>query len=321
MDDLDDLIYNYVIFHKNCLDGFSSYIVLTKTNRLSNDAFIYPDIPSTKEKPPNLKNKNVIIMDVAYSESILRKIFEEANHVLFIDHHITIKNDVAKLAYEFGNKHKIVYDETMSGASLTWSYFFKKKEKEMPWFIKYIEDNDIGRWKYKNTINFILALRVKFPLYLDKETLEKWNELYDRENVKKIIKDGKKYGEYDKYLIDVNYRRYSLESFPSEKLWEEVGFFTKPGQYKVAVLNSSGCPSGNLSVRILDEIPCDFCIIWNLHLDKKEYILSFRSKSVDVGEIAKIFGGGGHKLASACSIPMSKYDITDLFFPQSLPRM
>ena len=56
------------------------------------------------------------------------------------------------------------------------------------------------------------------------------------------------------------------------------------------------------------------------NLDKKEYIISFRSKFADVGNIAKIFGGGGHKLASACSIPIKILNIQDLFFSQSLPR-
>lgn len=48
-------------------------------------------------------------------------------------------------------------------------------------------------------------------------------------------------------------------------------------------------------------------------MDTKQYVLSFRSKNIDVGKIANIFGGGGHKLASACSFLANKYHIQDLF--------
>jgi nanoRNase/pAp phosphatase (c-di-AMP/oligoRNAs hydrolase) len=60
--------------------------------------------------------------------------------------------------------------------------------------------------------------------------------------------------------------------------------------------------------------------MWVLSLDSKKYILSFRSKKADVGKIAKLFGGGGHKFASACSFSSYTFSITDLFYPESLPR-
>ena len=60
--------------------------------------------------------------------------------------------------------------------------------------------------------------------------------------------------------------------------------------------------------------------MWNFNFEKKEYIIAFRSKNTDVGKIASAFGGGGHKLASACAISQSKYNISDLFFTTSLPR-
>ena len=311
--------FDYVIFHKNCLDGFSSFIILTSTDFIADNAIIYPDIPSAKEPPPSLENKNIIIMDVAYKKNVLEQIFQEANYVLFIDHHITIRNDVLQLITIY-DKHLVVYDNTKSGASLTFEYFYPNKK--FPWFIKYIEDNDIGRWKYKYTIDFILAIHVNYPLDLSNENIERWNKLYDNKEVRRLIKLGKRYAEYEDFLLNINSKKYTLELFPSEKIFQDFkDYFNKPGQYKVAVVNNS-CPSASaLGKKIVITIDCDFAMIWSLHLDKKEIIISFRSKDVDVGEIAKIFGGGGHTNASACSIPLSKYNITDLFFPQSLPRI
>jgi nanoRNase/pAp phosphatase (c-di-AMP/oligoRNAs hydrolase) len=61
-------------------------------------------------------------------------------------------------------------------------------------------------------------------------------------------------------------------------------------------------------------------MFFSQHIDRHEYILTFRSSTVDVGSIAQMFGGGGHKLASACSISTEEYNIEDLFMKNSLPR-
>ena len=260
-------------------------------------------------------------MDVAYKYNILKSIFKEANSVTFIDHHITIRDDVKKLQDEIQDKNiKIIYDEKECGSSLTWNYLFKNKS--MPLFLKYVKDNDIGTWKLKHTFPFITSLNTKYGTQLNKKNISNWIKLFIKENVVKFINRGKIYMEYVDNLLNENSKRYSLESFPSEKIYEKHSkYFKSPGCYKVAVVCGNGCPNASmLGKKMMETIDCDFVILWNLNLERKEYILMFRSSKVDVGEIASIFGGGGHKLASACFISLSKYDITELFYPKSLPR-
>jgi oligoribonuclease NrnB/cAMP/cGMP phosphodiesterase (DHH superfamily) len=319
INNINNINYNYAIYHKNCQDGFSSLIVLLKAKRITQDAIIYHDVPSATRPPPNIDNKNIIIMDTAYKYEVLKEIIERANSVVFIDHHVTIKDDVQKLKSHNKNKVKIIYDEQESGASLTWKFLFPNKP--LPLYIRYIRDNDIGTWKLKHTRPFIYALRVKYEIDLKYDIVKMWKELFDKKVVKKLIKTGKIYEEYAESLLDENARRYSMEAFPSNKIYEEfTDYFKKPGQYKVAVVNG-GCPNPSLlGNRLMEEVNCDFAILWTYNMDRKEYVLSFRSAIIDVGVIAGIFGGGGHKLASACSFPSSKYHIQDLFFANSLPR-
>lgn len=316
--------YNYVIFHKGCYDGFSSFIILDKSGMIDKDAIIYPDVPSAKISPKNIENKNVIIMDTAYSYDILKNIFELSDSVTFIDHHVTIKDDVSKLTKRFenekDNKINIIYDESECGSSLTWKFLFPNKK--LPLFLKYIKANDIGQWNiYKNTYNFMASLNVKFNTDLNKENIQKWNNMFDVNVVKKMIKRGKIYREYVDYILEKNAHKYSMMLFPSDSIYEEfTEYFKQPGQYKVAV-SSLPCPDSSLlGNKMVKEINCDFVIFFSQNLDKNEYILTFRSNSVDVGKIAKIFSGGGHKFASACSISMDKYSIDALFMKNSLPR-
>ncbi len=65
--------YNYIIYHKNCFDGFTSLIIFIKSNNYEKKHTIYPDVPSSNKIPPNIKGKNIIIMDVAYKKRNNRK--------------------------------------------------------------------------------------------------------------------------------------------------------------------------------------------------------------------------------------------------------
>jgi hypothetical protein len=312
-------MYNYAIYHKNCLDGFTSLIILLKSKKLIDNSIVAYDMPSSETVPNGIDNKNVIIMDVAYKYNILREIVERANHTVFIDHHITIVDDVKKISEQYKDKLTIVYDVKESGATLTWNYLFKNNK--YPLFVRYIKDNDIGEWKLKHTIPFIHAVHTLYSTKYDSEIVKQWFALFDANNVKTLIKRGKIYAEYVDNLLEENSRRYSLELFPSEKIYNDFpDHFKKPGQYKVAVFNG-GCPNVSLlGNKVTKEVDCDFALIWTFNMERKEYIMSLRSKDIDVGIIAKMFGGGGHKLAAALSFPASKYSIQDLFFQNSLPR-
>ncbi len=324
-DNKDTTKYNFVIYHRGCYDGFSSFIILDKSGLINEDAIIFPDVPSAKFPPKGIEDKNVIIMDTAYKYDVLKDIFKSAKSVTFIDHHVTIHDDVIRLKEEINSLNnesniKIIYDEEECGSSLTWKFCFPNNK--LPWFLKYIKANDIGKWNmYKNTYNFMAYLNVHFQTELEKSNINKWHTMFNKDVVKYMIKKGRTYKEYIDYIIDQNVNRYSMMLFPSEEIYEEyTEYFKQPGQYKVAV-SSCPCPDASqLGNKMVNEIDCDFVIFFAQNLDRREYVLSFRSLEIDVGAIAKIFGGGGHKLASACSLQMSKYSIDDLFMKESLPR-
>ena len=283
--------YNYIIYHKNCFDGFTGFYIFMKTKNWTKNPIVYPDYPSASKIPPNIKNKNVIIIDVAYSAKIIDKIAEQCNKLLFIDHHVSIAKDVKNLNLD--PKHKIIYDVNECGATLTWKHFFKNKKQ--PKFLTYIRDNDIGLWKSKETLPFIAGLEVNFITVPDIKNLKKWDALLDDKYLVSMIKKGKSYNEYKNHLIKRHSKKHVIKKF---------------NKYNVAVING-GCPSVSLLGKyIVNNIECDFCMIWNYNMKQKKYIISMRSKKTDVGKIAKNLGGGGHKYAAAFSI---SYPIDKLF--------
>lgn len=312
--------FDYIIYHKNCLDGFASFFLLHEAKKIESSAEIYPDVPSASRVPSRIENKNILIVDVAYSYDIMYNIISKAKTVTFIDHHVTIHKGMVELAKKFTKLH-LIYDVTKSGCTLMWQYLYGTINP--PKFIKYIEDNDIGKWELADCKEFITALKVKYPTKPNYLSLNKWSKLYKDSTVKKLISLGKVYGEYKKYLTDDNVRRFTMEKFPSEKFYDKYSnIFKKPGQYKVAVYCGSPCPSSQeISEYIFKNYSCDFMISWVLNLEKKDYVLTFRSKYVDVGEIAMALGGGGHKLAASGVIKLKDFSIEELFFNYSLPRI
>ena len=297
--------YNYIIYHKNCFDGFTSLIIFIKSNNYEKKHTIYPDVPSSNKIPPNIKGKNIIIMDVAYKKEIIEKIVKLANSVLFIDHHISIINDIKKIS---NNKLRVIYNSTKAACLLVWEYF--NKNKKSPLFLEYVNKNDIGKWD-NNTLYFINSLEVNFELYPTIENIKNWNKLFNDDFVIDMLNKGQIYNEYKQYLINKNSKRFVMKIFPSDKI--KLDFKLGDKKYNIAVINNS-CPSTSLvGKNIVDNVNCDFCLLYSINLKKNMIIISLRSKNTDVSYIAKKMGGGGHKLASAFKLDLKKYKIYDLF--------
>lgn len=319
--------YNHIIYHKQCLDGFSGLFVAYLAETIDKNTTIFPDVPSATSVPPGIIDKDVLIVDVAYKLDILKEIIRTAKSVTFIDHHVSIRNDVLdfiedELKEIQKTKYvKIVYNEKMCGATLTWRFLFGP-ERKIPLFIKYVEDNDTGTWRYDKTIPFIFSLEANYKLIPTISNLEHWKTLLDKYTVFRMHNEGVIIKKYHDNLVERNAKKYSLESFPSKKIFGQFpDHFKKVGQYRVAVFCGMGCPSvTSLGTKLLDVVDCDFVMIWSLNIDRKEYVVSMRSREVDIGSIAKLFGGGGHRLAGAFSFPVSMYSILDLFEKSSLPR-
>lgn len=314
-------MFNYIIFHRGCLDGYSGFFIAHMSGKLTKDVIIYPDVPSTKKIPPGIENKRIIIIDVAYKNDVLKEIFKYAQSVVFIDHHITIRDDINNLIKTIDkSKYTIIYDEKYCGATLAWKYFYPRHK--YPLFLDYVQDNDTGTWVLADTKPFILALKSYYMLSTEKKNINKWFRLLNKEHVDYLIEQGKIIEKYNIHLLGVSVRNHSKERFPSIKVFNKYSnYFKKAGQYTVLVFNGFNNPSvSELGEEALKRYEGDFCIMWVLNLDRKEYILSMRSKNVDVGSICKLFGGGGHTYSAACSLSAKEWRIEDMFFEHSLPR-
>jgi len=268
---------NCVIYHADCTDGFGSAYSAWKL--LGNRAEYYPCKHGSK--PPDVKGKNVVILDFSFNNKTTKKMIKESNELLVIDHH---KSAVVEL-HDISNTH---FDMTKSGAMLAWEWFHPGKEP--PKFIQYIMDRDLWLWELPYSKEFSAAFdMVPFEF-------EEFEKFEDDSVFDDAVKRGSYILAYSKTVV--------------KKVCDKATPRKMDGK-NVMVVNSSHWMS-EIGAKLSPD--CDIALIWYYDHNDKIIKASLRSfhEHVDVSEVAKKFGGGGHKKAGGFTLP-GNYNIEDLF--------
>ena len=259
---------NVVIYHANCTDGFGAAYSAWKS--LGNRAEYYAC--KHGDKPPNVKGKVVVILDFSFNNKTVKKMIKDAKDLLVIDHH---KSAMVEL-HDISHAH---FDMTKSGAMLAWEFFHPGKEP--PKFIKYIQDRDLWKWELEYSKEFSAAFdMVPFEF-------EEFEKFEDDSVFDDAVKRGSYILAYSKTVI-----KKVCEKASSRKL----------NGMSVLVVNASHWMS-EIGARLAPD--CDFAMIWYYDHDDRDIKVSLRAfhETVDVSEIAKKYGGGGHKKAAGFRLP------------------
>lgn len=268
---------NCVIYHANCTDGFGAAYSAWKL--LGNRAEYYPC--KHGQEPPNVKGKTVVILDFSFNNATTKKMIEDAKDLLVIDHH---KSAMVEL-HDISNTH---FDMKHSGAMLSWQFFHPGKEA--PKMIQHIEDRDLWKWELPYSREFSAAFdMVPFQF----EEFEKYE---DDSVIDDAIKRGSYILAYSKTVV--------------KKICDKAASRKMAGKH-VMVVNSSHWMS-EIGSRLSPD--CDFAMIWYYDHNDRNIKVSLRSfhETIDVSEISKRFGGGGHKKAAGFVLP-GDFKIEDLF--------
>ena len=268
---------NCVIYHADCTDGFGAAYAAWK--QLGNRAEYHACKHGTP--PPDVDGKNVVILDFSFDNATTKQMIERANELLIIDHH---KSAMVEL-HDISNTR---FDMTKSGAILTWEFFHPGKEP--PKFIRYIQDRDLWTWELEYSKEFSAAFdMVPFEF----EEFEKFED-------DSVFDDARKRGSY---IL-------AYSKTVVKKVCEQAQKRKFEGM-DVLVVNSSHWMS-EIGARLAPD--CDFAMSWYWDHEECHTKVSLRAfhETVDVSEISKKFGGGGHKKAAGFQLPKNKH-VEDLF--------
>lgn len=263
----------YVLYHGDCPDGFgAAYAAWRYFEPLGINAEYIP-VFHGKPIPPIPPASHVYILDFSYSKEVLLGLSKLMGKLRVIDHHKTAQENLR------GCENFCLFDMTKSGAVLAWEYFHRGKE--VPLFLQYVQDRDLWKWElpYSKEVNIcIMAEGYDF---------RKWRDLDQWVTPTAVQVDYRPMGEAILKHIDLQLWRLShhVRTIPTNR-------------GNIPIVNTSLYQS-EIGNALLDWYPrCAFSISYYLREDGR-FIFSLCSRGVvDVSEIAKSFGGGGHKSAA-----------------------
>jgi oligoribonuclease NrnB/cAMP/cGMP phosphodiesterase (DHH superfamily) len=257
-----------IIYHAGCTDGFGAAYAAWK---LLGDRAEY-HAAKYGEPPPDVSGKSVVVLDFSYDNATTKRLMKEAKNFLIIDHH---KSAMVEL-------HDVSctrFDMNHSGAMLAWKFFHPGKEA--PRMIKFIEDRDLWKWEIPYSKEFAAAFdMVKFDF-------EEFDKYLDDSEVDNAQERGAYILAYSKTVIS----KISKHASPR-----------KIGGKDVLVVNS---PHWMSEIGAALSPKCDFAVIWYYDHETRQVKVSLRAhhEDADVSEVAKRYGGGGHRKAAGFNLP------------------
>lgn len=272
------------IYHGNCADGFGAAWVVRHSLGENNVEFLAGHYGMTT---PDVTDRIVIIVDFSFPLDTLQSMALQARGVLVLDHHKTAAEaltDVEPAPLHFhawtddSPKLCALFDMDRSGAGLTWDFFFPDNDR--PALINHIEDRDLWRFKLDGTRE-ILANLFSYP-----QDFEAWDELMQQPMSAAIAAGTAINRKHHKDVADLvasSKRRMIIagHEVPVANLphihASDAGHLMAQGE-KFAACYQDSTEHRYFSLRSIDE-------------------------GMDVSEIAKQYGGGGHRNAAGFKVP------------------
>ncbi len=268
------------IYHGNCLDGFAAAWAVR--HALGEKVEFYKGIHH--QSPPDVTGRDVFLVDFSYKKQVLETMLQTAASITILDHHISAEEDLSVLLK--CGAIKGLFDMNQSGAMLAWHWFNPKEPP--PELIAHIQDRDLWSFKLEGSREINAALS-SYPY-----DFRVWDNLManNKDELTLLRRDGeaieRKLQKDIKQLIASGVRRMII------------------GGYDVPVLNASSAyvsDAGN----IMSTGEAFAACYWD-HPDGRSFSLRSRNdggeKGINVADVAKKYGGGGHKNAAGFTVEL-----------------
>lgn len=277
------------IYHGYCDDGFAAAYI----TRCATGPGLFEFYPGVyQQEPPDVTGRHVLLVDFSYKRPVLLEMAAKARSIVILDHHKTGAEDLAgfREVAPFGDWQRnhecllvegaaepiaTLFDMNRSGAGLAWDFFFGGKR---PPFVDYIEDRDLWRKSLPHGDEFTIALR-SYP-----QDFEVWDQLW-HDGPSRLIAEGKSIQRYYRQRVE-ELKRSAYEA------WIDG--------YHCWIANAPYFAASEVAGELAENTGFGACY-FEVGKDRFQYSLRARG-DFDVSEVAKKFGGGGHKAAAGFTV-------------------
>ena len=258
------------IYHDHCADGFAAAWVVRRA--LLGDVDFYP--ATYGSDPPDVTGRDVFIVDFSYPRLVLLEMAAAAKSLTILDHHISAKHAIEGLPNAITR-----FSLDLSGCMIAWKYFFPNEAP--PKLLQHIQDRDLWLFHLDATREICAAL---YSHPFDFALLDLW---CNSDQLHGLASDGA--------AIERKNAKDLLELLDSNTRFINIAGYDVPSANVPPFLASAAG----------DELSKDnaFAIIWHDTRDGvRVSIRSQREGGLDVSQIAKIYGGGGHRNAAGFTV-------------------
>lgn len=281
-----------LVYHEKCSDGIASAWIVKKYS--NNIGEILPCKAGSSIDVKKYYGKTILFVDICPPWENTSSLATN-NKLIIMDHHKSAKDgfDLNGISPNI----EFIFDMNRSGCQIVWDNLF---EGIRPWFIDYIADRDLWKWKLPDSKFINLALFHNREINF--EGLDKLMENKDEGLLNKLAEKGKMIDEIQTKELEFEESR----SVVAKMCIGEVVYIVKLGTI-IPYLRSD---LGNRLTKkmIVDEkgvkrLP-DFSAIWTYDISSSEWWISLRGHdtSPDLSVLSKKLGGGGHPKASGFTI-------------------
>jgi oligoribonuclease NrnB/cAMP/cGMP phosphodiesterase (DHH superfamily) len=266
------------IYHGFCADGFTAAWVVWTWYGAGQVEF---HAATHGEPPPEVGDREAYVVDFSYPRPVIEAMARHARKLTVIDHHITAAQELEGLIQS--GVVEGVFDMNKAGCLLTWEWFFK--DRQPPQALLAVNDRDLWKFELPGTREIFLAL-TSYPY-----DFETWDTLMEDDRLASLRQDGIALGR--KQQKDI-----------AETIAAARHLITIAG-HTVPACNVPSIWASDAAHIMAQGHPFAACF-W---IDGEKIAFSLRSTpdGLDVSEIAKRFGGGGHQHAAGFKLPWTAY--------------
>lgn len=291
------------IYHGNCDDGFGAAwaIWMRWGNQVAYVAGVYG-------KPlPDVSGKHVLFVDFSAKRAEIDAMAQVAKSIVIIDHHKTAEADLEPFKIGLCGDAKFLpedldgifrdmaeldrppivawFDMSQSGAVMAWEFAHGiERNDPPPNMLALIQDRDLWRFAFGDrTKQFSAALRT-YPM-----DFGVWSDIASRAD--SLVAEGEGI---------LRAHNANIAKFLTDAYEDDIA------EHRVPVVNVPYHYASDTAHALLHKFPdAPFTACWFRRGDGMiQYSLRSDDSRVDVSEIAKRFGGGGHRNAAGYQVAL-----------------
>jgi uncharacterized protein len=267
------------IYHSLCADGFTAAWVVWK---YFGEGHVDFHAATHGDPHPEVDDREVYVVDFSYPRPIIEAMARRAMKLTVIDHHVTAAQDLDGFIHNDGVVDG-VFDMDKAGCLLTWEWFFK--DKAPPPALLAVNDRDLWKFELPCTREIFSAL-TSYPY-----AFETWDALMEADRLEVLRQEG--------IAFDRKQQKDIAEVIAAGAHLITIAGHTVPA-CNVPYMWASD--AGNI---LAQGHPFAACF-W-IDGDKIAFSLRSAPEGLDVSEVAKRFGGGGHRHAAGFKLPWTAY--------------